>query len=369
MSFIKSLLRGLSSHLFKLFILLLAVVSALVFTFHSPKKIEKSLSDSGVYSTFVDSALQEVKKSNDSSSTGNNVPIDDPTVKTAANQAFTPQLLQNSTESLLNGTYEWLSGKTKTPVFSIDLTQAKQTFAQAVGAAAGQRAASLPVCTTAQLKQLNPDVDLFSVPCKPANLNIAAQQAKLVNNLQTNKDFLGTTSLNASNLPKDSNGQTAFDKLSQAPKIYKWVSASPWLLAVLVVLTGGATVLLYESKRRGLRNVAISLGSTGTLLIILSLASSWVLHKANTPSGALGSTIKGSFQQTAIKGINSISNSIEQTIIWFGVSYLIIAILTLAILHFTKPKRQTAEPAKKEPTPTDVNPKSEPKYTPKPIQG
>ena len=65
MPIIKKILRGLSSFAFKFLILTLAIVISLVLTFNSPKKIEKSLNDSGVYSTFISSALQEVQKSND----------------------------------------------------------------------------------------------------------------------------------------------------------------------------------------------------------------------------------------------------------------------------------------------------------------
>ncbi|HLC91966.1 MAG TPA: hypothetical protein VJC09_02855, partial [Candidatus Saccharimonadales bacterium] len=139
MHIVKKILRWFASYFFKLFILLVAVVAALVMTFHSPDKIEKSLSDSGVYSTFVDSALQEVQKAVKDNPDNSEVPIADPAIKAAAKQAFTPQLLQTSTESVLNGTYDWLAGKTAEPNFKIDLTNAKQTFANGVGAAAAER--------------------------------------------------------------------------------------------------------------------------------------------------------------------------------------------------------------------------------------
>ena len=178
MHIIKKLARGLSSYLSKLFIFLVAIVGALVFTFHSPKKIEKSLSDSGVYSTFIDSALKEVNKSNKSGNDNSNIPITDPAIKEAANKAFPPTLLQQTTENVLNGSYDWLTGKTTGPSFKVDLRQAKQTFAQSVGEAAKQRLVKLPACTAAQLQKLSSDIDPFSVLCRPPGVNLASQQRK-----------------------------------------------------------------------------------------------------------------------------------------------------------------------------------------------
>ncbi len=362
MHIIKKLARGLSSYLFKLLIFVTAIVAALVFTFHSPKKIEKSLKDSGVYSTFVDSALKEAQKSSNNKG-DSKIPIDDPAIKAAASKAFNPQLLQTSTESILNGTYDWLSGKVVLPDFRVDLRAAKRTFAQGVGQAAKSRLDGLPVCTTAQLQRLgSSSIDAFSAPCRPASLNVNQQAHKVVSDIASSKDFLGTPLLTAQNLPKNSRGKTVYDQLSKAPKIYKWVNASPWLLIGLSVLLGGITVLLYDSRRRGLRHISITLVSTGVLLLIISFVSSWLLNKAEQPTGKLGSAIKGSFQQTAIKGISSITNSIEHTLIWFGAIYLVAGAAVLVALHFTKPKTKPAADKTESPKPENSPKPHEPEH-------
>jgi hypothetical protein len=366
MNGVKKFVRGSASLFFKILLLLVAVVASLVLTFHSPKKIEKSLSESGVYSTFVDSALKEVQKSDDKDKASSNVPINDPAIKAAANQAFTPELLQHSTESVLNGTYDWLSGKTKTPDFQIDLSGAKQTFAQAAGVAAAQRANSLPVCTVAQLQQITPDQDAFTLPCRPPGFDVAAAQSKITNDIANSKDFIGTPVITPQNLPKNSQGQTIFDHAAKAPKVYKWVNASPWLIAALAAVMGGITLLLYDSKRRGLRNLAIGMGGVGIFLLAMSYLTSWLFRHLNQSDGALGRALKGSFQQTALKAANSINHSMEQVVIWFGVSYLIMAIAALLVLHFTKPKssKDTKDTKHEKSTPKPEAPK--PSSAPKP---
>jgi len=372
MQFVRKFFRGLASYLFKLFILLTAVVAALVLTFHSPKKIEKSLNDSGVYTTFVDSALQEAQKSNKEGDTSN-IPTNDPAVKAAAKQAFTPQLLQQSTENVLNGTYAWLSGNTPSPNFKIDLSGAKQNFANSVGMAAAQRVSSLPACTTAQLQQLTTDIDPFSLTCLPPGFDIDAAQNKVTNDIASSKDFLGTPIITPQNLPKNSQGKTVFDQLANAPKIYKWVSASPWLLAILAVLSGGITIALYESRRHGIRNLAISLSGAGIFLLIIGYLDDKIIARINRPDGALGKSLKGSFQQTAIKAVNSISHSVIQVLIWFGIGYLVIGVGALIALHFTKPSSKSKPPAadtnkhdKPEPKP-ETTPQTPPAPKPRPL--
>ncbi|MGZ6005241.1 MAG: hypothetical protein ACXWLH_03745 [Candidatus Saccharimonadales bacterium] len=384
MQFIKKLLRGLSAFAFKFLIMVLAIVSALVMTFNSPHKIEKSLSDSGVYSTFISSALKEVQKSNNKNnsqdkSSKNDIPIDDPAVVDAANQAFTPQLLQSTTENVLNGTYDWLSGKAAKPSFTINFADAKQTFAQKVGQAAQKRLAGLPKCTPAQAKQQGSDIDAFSATCAPKSLNIKAAAQKVTDDLAHSKDFLGTPVMKADNLSKDKNGQTVFDRLAKAPKVYKAINASPWLLACLAGLAGLVTFLLYDSKRRGLRNLAISLAVAGTFLLLITYAVTKGFDALNKPSGKLGESFKdSSFQQTIIKGLDSLSGSIEHVLLWFGIAYLVIGAGTLITLHFTKPKKTAGEigknAAKPEPDSQESSsesPKTDQKPAPKPktIQG
>lgn len=373
MHIIKKTLRWFASYFFKLFILLVAVVAALVMTFHSPDKIEKSLRDSGVYSTFVDSALQEVEKAVKDNPNNSEVPIADPAIKTAANQAFTPQLLQSSTESVLNGTFDWLAGKTAEPKFKIDLTNAKQTFANGVGAAAATRVKGLPTCTTTQIQQLNADMDPFALICQPPGFDITAAQTKVTSDIANSKEFLGTPLITPQTMPKDSKGNTIFDNLSKAPDVYKLINASPWLLGLLALIFGALTLVLYESKRKGLRSLAFSLTGVGVFLLIISFINNYIFHKLNQPSGALGKSLPGNFQQTGIKAAGSISDSIQSIIIWFGLSYLILGLGIFIALHFTKKDEKPKAPPKEEksnedePKPVEPDKPPAPKPRPRPL--
>jgi hypothetical protein len=346
----KKFLRGLILALFAWLLVGLAVTSALVMSFNSPGKIKESLNKSGVYNTFIDGALKEVKKSSEKNSNSEDVPIDDPSVQSALKKAFTPQLLQSTTENLLDGSYEWLSGESKEPTFNINLTEAKSTFAEAVGASALQKISTLPACTPAQLQQLSGgEIDLFNLPCQPPAQIVAQQQSQLVSEIKNSKEFLENPVLNAKTLPKDDQGKTVFDNLEPARSAYKWANASPWLLAVLALISAAAVVFLHDFKRRGLRSVSLTLGITAILILVFNWVGRWSLSNASKPNGALSRSAEGSFQQTVIKGIDSISASVSQIIVWFALGYLLIATIVLAILYFIKPK-QPANEHKKDPT-------------------
>jgi hypothetical protein len=379
MDFLKKAFRGLASFFYIWLILAVAIVTAVVMTFNSPKKIEKSLNDSGVYKTFVSGVLQEAQKSsqkNNGSTDSNDLPVSDPAIVAAANKAFTPQLLQTMTETVLDGTYSWLSGNTKTPDFTIDLTAAKQSFASAVGETARDRVAGLPACTTTQLRTFSStDIDAFKITCRPPGVSLAQVQQQATDQINSSKDFLGTPKITPDNLPKDSNGRTVFENASKAPKVYKWVNASPWLLAILAMLAGLIAFFLHESRRRAARNLAIATTTAGGILLLGYLGTTTAFHSLSQPTGKLGQAVKGSFQPTIINAMRSINSSIEHTILWFAITYLVLGIGTLVALHFIKPKgskpevkddkKQPAPPA--DDSPNQDNPKTEPK--PKPAQG
>ena len=121
-----------------------------------PKMVKQIVSDSGVYSTIIPSLLDQQGKQNSGSG---DISLTDPAVKSAATAAFSPQLLQTSTENIIDGVYHWLDGKVATPDFKIDLSSTKTTFANQVAQAAANRAITLPRCTSLPA---NTSFDAFS---------------------------------------------------------------------------------------------------------------------------------------------------------------------------------------------------------------
>ncbi len=126
--------------------------------------VKKILASSGIYNSIVSSALDQA---NNSSDKNNNLNLTDPAIKAAAESTFDPTFVQNTTEKVIDGTYDWLNGKTTQPNFNIDLNTVKATFAIKVGDAAAARAATLPACPA---NSLPPSSDPFSAACLPKGI-------------------------------------------------------------------------------------------------------------------------------------------------------------------------------------------------------
>ncbi len=329
---------------------LLAFVSAVVMLLGTPTHIKAALKTSNVYSSAVQSLLDQAKKSTESSS-NSDVPINDPVIQQAATSAFSPSFLESSTETIIDGTYHWLDGKTPRPDFQVDVSVAKQNFITAVANYAGQRVTGLAVCNRQQLLALQgQDINPFTVPCRPPGTNVPAEQQKLINQLSSNADFLPNTTISASSLPKDEQGQTAFDKAQNAPKAYQFSKSSPWLLATISVLLALAVLFLHETKRRGARSLGITFLSIGLILGLSTLLISWALHKALAPTGNLGKSLQANaLQLSMIKVIDTLGQFFSRRLLWFAVGYVVFGGALLFILKFVwkepKPTSPTETPS------------------------
>lgn len=313
--------RGFSSTVLKISLYLLASATAFVVVFGTAQRIKIALVKSNVYNTFVDSALDKAKESQKDQSGGEiNISLADPIVREAAKKAITPQLLQTSSESAIDGVYGWLQQKTTQPQFVINLTEAKQTFATTVSNSLATRIEALPVCTLAQLRTLDVNnLDLFTLPCRPPGVDIAAQRQKVVDDIVNNKDFLKDTVITAENLPKDEQGRTAAQQLSDVPKLFRLTMVTPWVLGVVIILCIVGVVVLFEDKRRTLRSLWITFLSVGLVLLLSFWLTDWALKRATTSDTV---NAGGNFNQSGLLLAKSLANDVNAVTLRFVVVYL-----------------------------------------------
>jgi hypothetical protein len=167
-----SWLRKSTVHLLSLVLLVsllgLAVSTSTNLTLSSPQKVERLLDESKLYDSFASYATEQAQKSTGDRSAEATLQKN-PAIKDTASTVFSPQLLKQLTDKVLESNYAWLKGETTQPNFVIDLSGAKQDFAQSVGQYVKDRLASLPPCTPIQLAQL-PDpanIDYLTLDCRP----------------------------------------------------------------------------------------------------------------------------------------------------------------------------------------------------------
>lgn len=354
MQFVKKLTRGLLSSLLKFLLFTLAIVASILMVFGSPTQLKNTIKQSGIYGSIVDNALDTAnqKSQENPDNNGGGIPFDRPEVRAAVKTALSPQFLQSSTEQVLDSIYRWLDNKTPTPDFRIDLTGPKQALANSLGDYAVTRAQSLPVCTVQQLRQLqqsgvNPNkVEPFDATCLPRGFNAASLKQQVVDKVANNGDLLKDPVISVDTLKKNDQGQDPFQKLAKVPKIFHLIKLAPYVLGAVAILSGTGLIFLYDERRRGLRNISITLLGTGLFLLIGAWLETFLIKKANGPTGPLGKQLaSNSFQGPISKMVTSLSSALANKMYIFCAVFIVIGAGTLVALHFTKPKKPEHEHA------------------------
>lgn len=362
MEFLKSLLRGLLSLVFKCSIVLLAVIGSFAVVFGTSAQLKKSLRTSNIYTGAADSIIDSTRKStgNKSDAVASDAsassPFDDPELRQAAQKAITPAFLQSSSEQIIDGMYGWISGKTAQPEFRIDASAAKAQFTEAVGDYAVNRAGKLPACTLDQTRELAATagkIDPLTISCVPAGFDIHSLRnlvATQVDKTETGKDsILKNPIITQDNLPKDDQGKTAVQHLtesaSSAPRVFHLFTTAPTVFGVLAVLSGGLIVLLHDQKRRGLRSLAITLTVVGVLILLGIGLSKATFNKLESPTGPFAKNVTSTLQQPAVKATHALIDAVNSKLLLYAIIYLLVGVGTLVTLHTTKPKVEESGPS------------------------
>jgi hypothetical protein len=334
----------------------------------SPTPVKKILSDSGIYNSVVSSALDQAKKS---STGGSEVSLTDPSIKKAAEDSFNPQVIQGSTEKVIDGVYDWLDGKTTQPDFNVDLSKVKTTFAQKVGQAAQTKAATLPACTTPPTT-----ADPFAATCLPPGVTPAQVGEQAKNDVLSGQGFLEHPNITASSVKSSGNNQSVFDdKLKDTPKQYQRFKKTPLILAVLTVLAILAIIFLSVTRRRGLRHVGITMSVVGIFMLLFA----WGLNRVAVHNAIPKISMDNKVLQSNVQHLaTDLVHSVDKNYWVFGAIYLglgVLAILIATLLgrsgNNKKPSKPTT-PAPEAPAPAASSPArkapQKPKSAPR-IQG
>lgn len=350
MQWVRKSFVGLLSLVLLSSLLVTAFSVSFVLNLRQPSRIESWLSDSKVYDHFVSSVIDQSRETTRRTSAPGEMiavpaPATDAAIKQAAEQAFSAQLLQQSTETFIRSNYAWLEGKTTTPDFTIDLTAAKMDFANRVGEYIRQSSAKLPVCTSTELAILQggarqggttqeTTVDPLTASCRPATVTPEAMAAETTARLSTSDDFLSNPVITAKTLnPRDNKGGSRpyYVKLAKLPQAYQASQKLPLVTAAVVLLSGLGIVLLSSKRRKGWQRVSLILILAGGLLIAVRFAADAVLqrlqHRVFNPSS------EGQLQNALIDFVHRVESALVRTDFWFGIICLALAVgIIIALL-------------------------------------
>lgn len=344
-----------------------------------PDKLEGWLKDSKIYDGVIDSALDQASKDGGADTTNDgSVSLNDPAVRQAAKESFSPELLSNSANTFLSSNYDWLSGKTATPTFVIDLSTAKQDFAQRVGKAAESHLDSLAVCSTAELAQIQLPANPLTITCRPANLDPKTEGQRVTTEL-TNGDFLDKPIITAQTLSQgDKNSSTTnkpyYQKLSQAPKVFKLAKNLPLIFFGIALISTLGIIFISPKRRRGVRRFAVVLFEVGIVLVVTKFATS-ILTSHVQKQLIRDGTISDKLKQPVTDLMQTAQSHLTQYNLIFGIIFILVALIIFVRLYKTregsdKPKKPAMH-SKKDlteslPETSPVEPET-PAHTPRPL--
>lgn len=326
--------------------------------------VKRWLNESQFYDRVATSVLEQASKGH-AESDKQSIPVDDPNVRQIVNTAFSPDFLQRSIESVLDGTYNWLEGNSDKPEFRVDLADAKQRLADGLGNYAVSRAASLPACTAAQSAQLSQEgFDALNAPCLPPGVNPQTAAADLRNQIITSEDFLGETSFSGDDLKVTSNGrEVSIDQAAEFKRLQSAYQAgllAPLLLGLTAVAAAVVIVFLSSSKKSGLIRAGLISLTAGLLLAIswgvLASGSNWLSKRAADLGGE--SSVS---RELAADMVQAVIADITGVLRWYAIG---LALLGLALIVGIKVINRGRKPEPDKPTdptpPADDSPKEKP---------
>lgn len=328
-------------------LILFASLLALAFStssniaFTHKERVESWLNDSNLYGAFVENAIDQAERTAGTDQSGG-VSLSDAAVRQAAESAFSAQALQKDVNTFLDSNYAWLEGKTNTPSFNIDLTGAKQNFAEQVGGYVKTYLAGLPVCTPAQLAQLNPQTtDPLTLNCRPDGIDPNAEGTEVTQQIESSTAFLSNPVVTAANINPEgdvqNNGQPYYQRFSNLPTAYQRAKTTPWIAGILVVLSTIGTFFLASRRRNGLKIISAVLAAAGVIMLLTKLVSDQ-LFKA-LENHVFNDTTVGQLQKALTNFFHQAESQLVKVDMWFGIAYLVIALLLVAGLLITKQRK------------------------------
>lgn len=327
----------------------LAIALALIATFSDSANVKKIIADSGIYTTIVPNALNEASKNSGDSG---EIPLTDPAVRQAAEKTFTPQFIQQNTESVIDSLYDWLDGKTAEPTFKLDLSSAKSNFANNVFENVQQKLATLPACPSNVSAQ---NFDAFSATCIPrgSNATVLAEQVK--NELTSSQELLADPVISANDIKSQDDKPVFSEQWKKVPDGWQKFKSSPIVLGLISLLLAAAIILLSTSRRKGFRRVGFSLTAVGLVIILFAVLLNYGSNRGFDTDKLENKILKENVQPV----VKDLSQTVGKSFYTIGGIYIALGLMAIfgPMLVGRRPKPQNhkenvsepkiAEPPKK----------------------
>lgn len=244
---------------FRVLLVTTITLGTLYLSYGTAQQIKYSLTEAKAYTRFLDGVIQSNVDADQTSI------FADAKVAEITKAAFTPKLLQETTEKFIDRWYDWLNGKASKPAYTFNFTPQRQQLAEQLSIYAMDRMASLPTCTAFEAEL---SLDPFRATCQPAGLVYRDEQLSLQAQLLESESFFPKVVYTEADLPKAQSGKPISEELAYAPLIFQTM---PYILIALIlalILFAAVTIALRSVRRNGWHELGKNLLGSGIFLAI-----------------------------------------------------------------------------------------------------
>lgn len=320
------------STMYRVGILVLPSVVAIVAIVHDPAFIRQTLADSGIYESVRTEVLaKSIQATNDPN--GKQL-LSDPNTQDIILKSFTPDLLQKTSEQLVTDTYRWLDGSASSIQSRLDLTPARDQFLQGVSAYAQQRLTSLPQCTLQQMRTLDVSAQsVLNIPCRPIGIDVAQLSTEYARQVQDSTSFLQDpiVTIDTGKARSANSGQEAVQVSKDLPLVYKLLPNLMWAVGIGSVLAGTLYLALSTDKYRAQKILARWLAGTG-VLVLIGVGIGELFIRRYVEHGQSGASTQA-FNDSLIKIIRALSGQYHHRLLLIAGVYLGIGVVWWAVVR------------------------------------
>jgi len=297
-------------------LLITAGSAAFRYTIGQPATVKAIIRDSGTYDALNRTAVSTLSAQKDQVSS---IPLNSPEIQNIAKQAFSPSLLQKTTESTLDNAYKWLDGDVDTLNIALDISASKQQFITGVGDYVQNRLTALQQCTTRQQSAVNTDV--FTAVCVPPGVDIATERTNLEAQLASNQNTTSTLNWDQATTAQASTTPTILGKDSPIPPRYQSAKTAFYWLLLAATILAVLVIIMSENLQAGIKRLYGILIKSGVAITVIGAVSAILLPKL-----ANGLNLKTSQAAESI-----LLPLVKESLSAMGHIYLIFGLVTLAI--------------------------------------
>lgn len=242
----------------------------------------------------------------------------------ATNALGATNVLQESVEQLLNSVYTWLDGGELPATLNVDFSDASQKLSDGLGNYAATRAAGLPVCSPQQAMMLQASYDVWSAPCRPAQLS-SSQVGETARQEILSSIGGGSTDLSTSDIVTQEN-QENLEKVRSAYQRSRWM---PYVFALLAILSGAGLVFASSERRKGVNRAGWLVIGSG---IVVGLSAFFISRGPAALSSALKNTNQEqSAAEIIIRLLETAGHDIARILWRYGALYIALGLIATVV--------------------------------------